>query len=34
MMAAVDSLQGPAMRFQQAGKFLAGERFHSASSIT
>jgi hypothetical protein len=34
MMATVDSLERPSMRFEQTGEFLAGKRFHSASSIT
>jgi len=34
VVAAVDALDGPAMRFQQTGEFLARKSLQSASSIT
>jgi hypothetical protein len=34
VMAAADTLQRPAARFQQTGELLAGERLHNTSSIT
>jgi hypothetical protein len=33
-MAAVDAMKRPTVRFQHAGKFLAGKGLHNASSMT
>jgi hypothetical protein len=34
VVAAIDALQRPALRLQQAAELLAGKRLHNASSIT